>query len=254
MSPAESKRTITARSAKLPAVPVDRPVPPSMSAPLGVASNAAVNDPVCVANAVFCHVAELVVQVPGGDAGTTVTAAAPLCPWVVAVMVAAPAVTPLTSPLPFTVATPVLLDTHVTTRPESGVPFASFGVAVSCSVSPTSTLAGDGVTVTDATGTRVTVTLDVPLCPSLVALVVPEPAVTPATSPLALTVAMFVLLEAQVTVRPDSGFPLASRGVAVSGTVLPSFTEALAGVTDTDATGTRQPPTVTVAASERSPG
>src|SRR2546421_20013 len=169
MSPAESKRTITARSAKLPAVPVDRPVPPSMSAPLGVASNAAVNDPVCVANAVFCHVAELVVQVPGGDAGTTVTAAAPLCPSIVAVMVA-------------------------------------------------------------------------------------EPAVTPATSPLALTVAMFVLLEAQVTVRPDSGFPLASRGVAVSGTVLPSFTEALAGVTDTDATGTRQPPTVTVAASERSPG
>src|SRR2546421_9325514 len=80
MSPAESKRTITARLAKLPAVPAPRPVPPSMSAPLGVASNVAVNDPLFVANAVFCHVAELVVQVPGGDGAITVIAAVPTCP------------------------------------------------------------------------------------------------------------------------------------------------------------------------------
>src|SRR5204863_16767 len=81
---------------------------------------------------------------------------------------AEPAVTPLTSPLPFTVATAVLLLAHVTTRPVSGLPLASFGVAASCAVCPTCTLAGDGLTVTEATGTCTTVMADVPLCPSLV--------------------------------------------------------------------------------------
>src|SRR5204862_6241085 len=99
----------------------------------------------------------------------TVTADVPVLPSDVAVMVAEPAVTPLTSPLPFTVATDVLLLDQVTTRPVSGLPFASFGVAVSCTVCPATTLAGDGLTVTVATGMIVTVTTDVPLCPSLVA-------------------------------------------------------------------------------------
>src|SRR2546425_5804242 len=52
----------------------------------------------------------------------------------VAVIVAAPNPTAVTSPLPPTVATAVLLLAHVTTRPDSGAPLASFGVAVSCSV------------------------------------------------------------------------------------------------------------------------
>src|SRR5256885_2199799 len=152
MSPAESKRTITARLAKLPAVPAPRPVPPSMSAPLGVASNVAVNDPVCVANAVFCHVGELVVQVPDGDGAITVIAAVPLCPSLVAVMVADPAATPLTSPRPFTVARLVLLLIHITVRPVNTLPAASRSVVVSCTVLPASTVAEDGVTVTVATG------------------------------------------------------------------------------------------------------
>src|SRR2546423_10867080 len=105
---AESKRTITARLAKLPAVPAPRPVPPSMSAPLGVASNVAVNDPVCVANAVFCHVGELVVQDTGGDDGITPITALPLSPSLAAEKNADPAATPLTSPRPFTVARLVL--------------------------------------------------------------------------------------------------------------------------------------------------
>src|SRR5256885_11569274 len=108
MSPAESKGTITARLAKLPAVPAPRPVPPSMSAPLGVASNVAVNDPVCVANAVFCHVGELVVQDPDGDRLITSILAMSHAPSLFAVMVADPAATPLTSPRPFTVARLVL--------------------------------------------------------------------------------------------------------------------------------------------------
>src|SRR3989449_9930198 len=46
----------------------------------------------------------------------------------------------------------LLLD-HVTVRPDSGVPFASLGVATSCTVPPTVRLAVAGVTSTVATGT-----------------------------------------------------------------------------------------------------
>src|SRR5437016_13443106 len=74
----------------------------------------------------------------------TVTADVPVLPSLVAVIVAEPAVTPRTSPLPFTVATAVLLLDQVTTRPDNGLPFASLGVAVSCTVAPCCTLAGDG--------------------------------------------------------------------------------------------------------------
>src|SRR2546430_17097469 len=55
------------------------------------------------------------------------------------------------------------------------LPFASVSVAVSCSVVPTATLAGDGVTLTDATGIGLTVIADVPLLPSLVAVMVTGP-------------------------------------------------------------------------------
>src|SRR3989442_1332634 len=89
---------------------------------------------------------------PGGGAGVTVTAAVPFLPSLVAVIVAAPAATPVTSPLPLTVATAGLPLAHVTTRPTSRLPLASFSVAVSCTVAPTETLGLAGVTVTDATG------------------------------------------------------------------------------------------------------
>src|SRR2546422_16987 len=156
----------------------------------------------------------------------------------VAVIVAEPAVTPLTSPLPVTVATAVLLAAQVTVRPVRGVPFASFGVAVSCTVWPSFTLADAGATATEATATCTTVMADVPLCPSEVAVIVAEPASFAVTSPLELTVAAVVLLDVQVTTRPDSRFPFASFGVAVSCTLLPSSTLADAGVTATVATGT----------------
>src|SRR5438132_1181814 len=146
----------------------------------------------------------------------TVIAAVPLCPSLVAVIVADPAPAPLTSPLPLTVATAVLLLPHVTTRPVRAVPFASRGVAVSCTVAPCGTLADAGVTVTDATGTFDTVTTAVPLCPSLVAVIVAAPVATAVTSPLPFTIATAVLLLAQVTARPLSGVPFASLGVAVS--------------------------------------
>src|SRR5207244_610343 len=87
---------------------------------------------------------------------TTVTIAVPIFPSLVAVIVTPPTARPVTSPLPETLAIVVSLLVQVTTRPVSGAPFASFGVAVSCTVCPTGTVAGDGVTVTEATGTIVT--------------------------------------------------------------------------------------------------
>src|SRR5437016_3572869 len=79
-------------------------------------------------------------------------------------------------------------------------------------------------------GGVVTVTLAVPLFPSLVAVIV-----TVATPPL---------LVAHVTVRPLSGFPLASRSAAASCAVPPMTTLGAPGLTPTVATGA----TVTVTA------
>src|SRR5205823_1075529 len=162
----------------------------------------------------------------------------PLLPSLVAVIVAEPGVPPDTRPLLLTVATAVLEVGHVTVRPERGAPLASFGVAVSCTVWPACTDAEGGVTSTVATGTFVTVTDEVPLFPSLVAVIVAEPGVTPETRPLLLTVATAVLELDHVTVRPESGVPPASLGVAVSCTVWPACTDAEGGVTSTVATGT----------------
>ena len=90
----------------------------------------------------------------GGVAGgaVTVTVAEPGCPSLVAVIVAVPVATPLTSPAADTVATPLALVVHVTTRPVSTFPPASRSVAVSCTLEPTCTLGVPGATVTDATG------------------------------------------------------------------------------------------------------
>jgi hypothetical protein len=149
----------------------------------------------------------------------TVTLAVPLFPSLVAVIVAEPAATPVTTPLDETVAIPVLELDHVTVRPVSTLLFASRAVAVSCTVWPTVTLGAAGETLTDATGTGVTVTLAVPFFPSLVAVIVAEPTATPVTTPLGETVAMPVLELDHVTARPVSTLLFASYAVAVSCTV-----------------------------------
>jgi hypothetical protein len=73
-----------------------------------------------------------------------------------------------------------------------------------------------GETLTDATGTAEIVTLAVPLFPSLVAVIVAEPAATPVTTPLDDTVAIPVLELDHVSARPVSTLLFASRAVAVS--------------------------------------
>src|SRR5437667_688661 len=223
------KRTMTAMSVNAAAAPDDRPVAASSPAPLGVASNVAVNDPFCEVNALFWNAVVLVAQPGAGP--VTVMADVPLCPSLVAVIVADPAATPDTSPLPLTVATDVLLLDHVTVRPVTGLPFASFGVAVSCTVWPTPTLAEAGLTVTAATGTLVTVIAAVPLCPSRVAVIVAGRPPTPVTRPLPFTVAPDGLLLVQVTTRPHSVLPLACVAVALSWVASRCAPPAAAGMT-----------------------
>src|SRR6266513_2797104 len=175
---------------------------------------------------------------------TTVTAALPLFPPLVAVIVAVPAETPVTRPLPFTLAAPPLLLVQVIVRPLSGLPAESSAVALSCSVLPTATRPVAGLTLTVATGTTTTVAAALPLLPPLVAVIVAVPAEMPVTRPLPFTLAAPPLLLVHVMVRPLSGLPAESSAVALSCSVLPTATRPVAGLTLTVATGT----TTTVAA------
>jgi len=122
----------------------------------------------------------------------TLIVAKPVCPPLLAEMTAEPWAFAVTSPLPDTDATPSLLLDHVTVRPVSALPFASFGVADSCFVSPTFRFAELGSTSTDATGTACTVIVAWPLLPSLVAVIVAVPCATPVTTPEDETRAMLV--------------------------------------------------------------
>ena len=82
----------------------------------------------------------------------TVSAAEPLLPSLVAVIVAPPAKRAVTKPLPVTEPTTTLLLVHTIDRPVSTLPIESRSVAVSCCVAPTPRLRVAGLTTTDATG------------------------------------------------------------------------------------------------------
>src|SRR2546425_10164288 len=171
----------------------------------------------------------------------TVSAAVALCPSLVAVIVATPTARPVTWPLALTAATPGALVDEVMPRPVTRLPRESFGVAVSCNVAPMSTLAIAGVTVTVAIGTFVTVMAAVPLCPSLVAVIVADPGAIPVTRPLAETVTTALWLVVQLTVRPVGEFPAESFVTAASCTVAPTCRLPDAGLTVTDAPPTGSP-------------
>src|SRR6266487_1593597 len=115
MVPPVLNRTMTAMSVYAAAAPCDSPVAASSPVPLGVASNVAVKDPFCEVNALFWNAVVLAAQ--PGAAPVTVMAEVPLCPSLVAVIVAEPATTQLTRPLEFTVATDVLPLDQVIERP-----------------------------------------------------------------------------------------------------------------------------------------
>jgi hypothetical protein len=98
-------------------------------------------------------------------------------------------------------------------------PPPSLGVAVSVTVSliPAEIEGFAGVTSTVATATLVTVTTaGLLVTPSLVAVMLAVPAATAVTTPVeGSTDATAELSDAQVTLRPESGWPLMSVVVAV---------------------------------------
>ncbi len=158
----------------------------------------------------------------------TVIVRVPLCVSLVAVIVAVPGATAVTTPAVDTVAAAVLLEPHVTTRSVTTFPPASFTVAVRARSACQHRLVG-GATVTLPTGIFVTVIADVPLLPSLVAVIVAVPAATPVTRPVAFTVATVGSLEPHVTTRPVSVPPIESLVVAVSCVVAVTRMPALGG-------------------------
>jgi hypothetical protein len=147
---------------------------------------------------------------------------------------------PVTTPVSETVALCVSLDDHVIVRSVSTFPLASASIAVSVVVEPLATDVLDGVIVTVATGitaAATTVIADVPLLPSLVAVIVAPPGDLPVTTPLVETVATLGALVVHVIARPVRTLPAASLRVAESPTVRPWTTLADAGLTVTVATG-----------------
>src|SRR5688500_19174587 len=113
-------------------------------------------------------------------------------------------------------------------RPVRVFPLASRVTAENCTDPPTVALDVEGVTETDATGVgggggdALTVSAAEPFCPSLVATMFAEPALTAVTTPLPLTEAIPALELDHAIARPVRVFPLASLRVAVAVVVVPT--------------------------------
>ena len=125
------------------------PTPLVPAGPVKFTTTVCTPDPASVTVAVTSTEAELVltlmlrgeitrpVRVGGATSWTddaTVIVADPLCPSLLAVMLAVPALTAVTSPVPLTVATAALLDDQVMTRPVSTLPSAAVRIAEACVV------------------------------------------------------------------------------------------------------------------------
>jgi hypothetical protein len=176
-----------------------------------------------------------------GVAEKTVRVAVPLCPSLVAVNTAVPIATPVAvrtfdTKIPLAIA--LFDDVQVKTLPESTFPLASFAIAVRTAVPPMANGAAVGVMVTVATGSgAVTVIADVPLFPSLVAVIVAEPIATPVTSPAPFTVALLGSDVDQTMARPVSTLPSAASVEAVSCRDMPAAMVAAGGAIVTVASG-----------------
>ena len=127
----------------------------------------------------------------------TETVALPCRPSTVAMIVVVPGDTPVAMPDAEMVAMDGDPVAQLTVRPVrlSTWPAAPRAIAVSWTGCPTAILAVDGETSTTATGSRATVTLAVPVAPSLVAVIVTLPAEMPVTSPALETLATCALLD-----------------------------------------------------------
>src|SRR5688500_5793049 len=143
----------------------------------------------------------------------TATNAVPLTPSLVAVIVTAPALSPVTLPVLDTTATVSLLEIQPTTRSVRTVA-PDRTVAVSWTDAPTPMLLDGGPTVTLVTVSCLTLTPALAVRPSMVAHTTAVPAPSAETTPVADTVATDGAPDVHDTGRPVSTLPRASRGVA----------------------------------------
>src|SRR4029079_9510914 len=107
-------------------------------------------------------------------------------------------------------------------RPVSTLPLAYCSTAVACDAPPTATAAGESNTATVATGAGVMVALAAPAFPSLVAVMVTEPADTPVKRPEDETVATEGAELDQLTRRSERTAPVESFVAAVACVVVPT--------------------------------
>lgn len=168
-------------------------------------------------------VGESVIDDTAARAATTVMDAVPDFPSAVAVMIAVPGETAVTTPELDTPATALLLDDHVTLRSASTAPSASLLTAVACAVCATVRDPVERVTTTEATGIGRMPIAMLPDLPSVVADIVTEPTAIPLTRPSLPTVAIASELEVHVNTF-DIVLPLASLACAVSWSVFPVIT------------------------------
>jgi hypothetical protein len=147
--------------------------------------------------------------------GCTETAAVPRTPSTVAVIVALPAAMPLTTPVPFTVATVAAEVVHCTVRPVSVTPVESRICTASGVVAPTRIVVVAGVTRTSATARGATITGTRTDLPPALAATCAEPREIPVTIPPWVTVMMLASETDQNSGR-ESGVPAASKARADS--------------------------------------
>jgi hypothetical protein len=148
-------------------------------------------------------------------------------------MVKLPSRIPVTRPVLLTVALLVFELAHVKVTPLITWLLASYAVAVSCIVDPSSTRGLLGVITILAMAGVGTVMVAVPAAVPERAVIVALPADTPVTTPDDETVATDVLLLDHVTGAPAMTLPFASRTVAERVTLVPMATVAVAGATVT---------------------
>ncbi len=167
----------------------------------------------------------------------TTTAALPSRPSAEAKSTPAPGETPVTVPSAVTEKNAGAPLSHVIARCASTAPEASSASAVTRCVAPVCSVTVAGDTRTEATGDTLTVTVAVPLRPSLNAEITALPGELAVTVPSAATRATAPLLLRNATGRPVSRVPLSSVTCTVRRSVCPTVSADCDGDTMTAPTG-----------------
>lgn len=155
----------------------------------------------------------------------------------VAVMVASPALTPVTTPAESTDALLASLLFHFTGRPFTMPPALSYAVATSVTLVPTRIVDDAGATLITETGRLDTETGTSALTPPALTESCVLPDAMPVTMPLAFTPATLEFSTVQTRRCPRSSLPCASFATAEIARVSPVSMEMLVGLTSMVATG-----------------